>query len=62
MKLTTDKPLIVYHDEFDESYKFCGVIHFKTYYNYGSETPILFTENIEIARKVVERLNKQLYD
>lgn len=57
MKLTTNKPLIVFYDTWEEKYTFCGVRHFKSQHFEQNAIPILYTENIDIARRAVDNLN-----
>lgn len=60
MKLTTKKPLIVYKQAWRNNYSFCGVRYFRDNVNKYFSIPILYTESIELAREVVEKLNKEL--
>nr|DAV26807.1 MAG TPA: hypothetical protein [Caudoviricetes sp.] len=60
MKLTTKKTLIVFYDNFDEIYRFCGIRYFKDNYNDKFSTPILYTDSIRLARDIKNKLNKEL--
>lgn len=60
MKLTTNKPFIVYKQAWRNNYSFCGIRYFKDNVNKAYSIPILYTEIIEVARVVVEKLNKEL--
>lgn len=57
MKLTTNKPLIVFYDTWEEEYTFCGVRYFKSQHFEHDAIPILYTENIHIANEAVDNLN-----
>lgn len=60
MKLTTKKPLIVYKQAWRNNYTFSGIRYFRDNVNKSFCVPILYTESIELAREVVEKLNKEL--
>lgn len=60
MKLTTEKPLIVFYDKTKNSYKYCGVRYFESSYKIEEIIPILYTDSLLSAKDVRNKLNKEL--